>query len=155
VEIYSNYEIVSQHETFDEQTAVCGELMAEHVSLLVYGVVIGVHGNRDSGFKADLPKILSDIDGLSSLRKPLCICGDFNMSFSDNYYYTKSGREALEESFAANNLLLLTRNQPECIDHIAISRGFVGESNVRVEEWNLDKKLSDHKGICVEINPQK
>jgi endonuclease/exonuclease/phosphatase family metal-dependent hydrolase len=151
VEIYTDYEIINQHQTFDDQTAVCAELMTERGCLLVYGVVIGVHGNRDSDFKADLPKILSDIERLSSLGKPLCICGDFNMSFSDNYYYTKAGREALEESFTVNNLLLMTRNQPECIDHIAISRDFVTEADVTIEEWNLDKKLSDHKGINVEL----
>jgi endonuclease/exonuclease/phosphatase family metal-dependent hydrolase len=52
---------------------------------------------------------------------------------------------------AINGLELLTRKQPECIDHIAISRGFVGESAVRVEEWNYDKTLSDHKGIVAEL----
>jgi endonuclease/exonuclease/phosphatase family metal-dependent hydrolase len=151
VEIYTDYEIINQHKTFDDQTAVCAELMIEHGSLLVYGVVIGVHGNRDSGFKADLLKILSDIKRLSSMDKPLCICGDFNMSFCDNYYYTKAGREALEESFAVNNLLLLTRNQPECIDHIAVSRNLANKAAVTIEEWNLEKKLSDHKGISVEL----
>jgi endonuclease/exonuclease/phosphatase family metal-dependent hydrolase len=153
VEIYSNYEIVSQHETFDEQTAVCAELLTERGSLLVYGVIIGVQGSRDSGFKADLPRILDDIERLACMGKPICVCGDFNITFSDNYnyYYTKAGRTALEESFKTNNLLLLTRNQPQCIDHIAISRGFVGDADVRVEEWNHNKKLSDHKGICVEL----
>jgi hypothetical protein len=73
------------------------------------------------------------------------------MSFSDYYYYTKSGRSALEDSFAVNGLELLTRNQPECIDHIAISRSFINSRNYNVEEWNLDKNLSDHKGVCVEL----
>jgi endonuclease/exonuclease/phosphatase family metal-dependent hydrolase len=151
VEIYSNYEIVSQYETFDEQTAICAELLTERGSLLVYGVIIGVRGNRDSGFKTDLPRILEDIERLAATGKPLCVCGDFNTTFSDNYYFTNAGRNALEESFKANNLQLLTRNQPQCIDHIAISRGFVGEADVRVEEWNHDKNLSDHKGISVEL----
>jgi endonuclease/exonuclease/phosphatase family metal-dependent hydrolase len=151
VEIYSNYEIVSKHETFDEQTAVCAELATERGSLLVYGVIIGIQGSRDIGFKTDLPRIIDDIERLAATGKPLCVCGDFNITFSDNYYYTKAGRTALEESFKASNLLLLTRNQPQCIDHIAISRGFVGDADVLVEEWNHDKILSDHKGICVEL----
>jgi hypothetical protein len=73
------------------------------------------------------------------------------MSFCDNYYYTKSGRTDLEDSFAANDLELLTRNQAECIDHIAISKSFINSCNYNVEEWNLDKTFSDHKGIFIEL----
>ena len=47
---------------------------------------------------------------------------------------------------------MLTASQPECIDHIAISSSFVGSASYTVEEWNLDKRLSDHKGIAVSIN---
>ena len=39
----------------------------------------------------------------------------------------------------------------ECIDHIAVSTEFVGNSIIHVEEWNLDKSLSDHKGIAVTL----
>jgi endonuclease/exonuclease/phosphatase family metal-dependent hydrolase len=45
----------------------------------------------------------------------------------------------------------LTQDVPECIDHIAVSKGFAGE-RAAVAEWNKDKPLSDHKGIVVEIN---
>jgi exonuclease III len=151
VEICTNYEIIAQYKTFDEQTAVCSEVMTEHGSLIVYGVVIGIYGNRHNNFKIDLPRIISDISRHSKSGKSLCVCGDFNMSFCDNYYYTKSGRFALEDSFAANGLELLTRNQPECIDHNAISRSFINSRNYNVEEWNHDKNLSDHKGVCVEL----
>jgi endonuclease/exonuclease/phosphatase family metal-dependent hydrolase len=155
VEICTKYEIISQYKTFNEQTAICAEVLTERGNLLVYGVVIGVYGNRHNNLKTDLPQILDDISRLSKTGKPLCLCGDFNMSFCDNYYYTKAGRTALEEAFAANGLILLTRNQPECIDHVAISQSFVGNTKYAVEEWNIDKELSDHKGICVEIISQK
>lgn len=55
------------------------------------------------------------------------------------------------ESFAQNDLVLLTEAQPECIDHIALTRGFGNQKKVRVEEWNQDKLLSDHKGIVVTV----
>jgi len=37
------------------------------------------------------------------------------------------------------------------IDHIAISEGFISNMETEIGEWNLDKKLSDHKGIYVEL----
>jgi endonuclease/exonuclease/phosphatase family metal-dependent hydrolase len=151
VEICSNYELIGRRETFDEYTAVCAELMTERGALLVYGVIIGIFGNRHENFKADLPRIIADIDRLTAEGKPLCVCGDFNISFSDNYYYTKDGRTALEDMFTRNDIELLTRSQPECIDHIAVSRGFIDGLSLDVREWNHDKKLSDHKGVMVEL----
>jgi endonuclease/exonuclease/phosphatase family metal-dependent hydrolase len=125
--------------------------MTERGVLLIYGVVIGIFGNRHENFKSDLPRIIADIDRLATEGKPLCVCGDFNISFSDNYYFTKAGRTSIEEVFSRNAITLLTRNQPECIDHIAISHEYIGDSTFSVEEWNVDKKLSDHKGIVVEL----
>jgi len=37
------------------------------------------------------------------------------------------------------------------IDHIAISEGFISNMETEIGEWNLDKKLSGHKGIYVEL----
>ncbi len=151
VAIFTNYEVVKQHETFNSHRAVCTELLTEYGKLLVYGVVIGIYGNRHLSFSEDLPRILNDVERLAGDGTSLCVCGDYNISFSDNYYFTKAGRDSLEEVLATNNLELLTRNQPECIDHIALSRGFLGNMAVTLEEWNHDKKLSDHKGISVEV----
>ena len=56
------------------------------------------------------------------------------------------------QCFDECGISLLTGEQPECIDHIAVSEAFMSEQRVvGIEEWNLDKRLSDHKGICVEI----
>ena len=74
-----------------------------------------------------------------------------NCSFADYYYFTKFGRETLRESFTRNKIALLTGSRQECIDHIAISRNFIGAVDITVSEWNLDKSLSDHKGIVAEI----
>jgi hypothetical protein len=153
VAVCTNYDILNRHETFSEQTSVCVELMTERGALIVYGVVIGIYGNRHKNFIEDLQSISADIERLTATGKNLCVCGDFNCSFSDNYYHTKAGRTALEDMFSRSDLKLLTRNQPECIDHIAISRGFISVSAISIEEWNHDKELSDHKGIAVEMTP--
>lgn len=151
VSIFTNYDIVKQHTTFDDQTAVCVELQTEHGNLTVYGVVMGIYGNRHESYKRDLPLILADVKRLTVSGIPLCVVGDYNCSFSDNYYYTAAGRLAIEKTFSECGLELLTRDLPQCIDHIAISRkALTGLSN-HISEWNLDKSLSDHKGVAVEI----
>jgi hypothetical protein len=48
-------------------------------------------------------------------------------------------------------LNLLTGNIPECIDHIAISESFITNLETEFGEWNSDKKLSDHKGIYIDL----
>jgi hypothetical protein len=49
----------------------------------------------------------------------------------------------------------LTRDRRECIDHIAISDNFTRNKETEIGEWNLDKKLSDHKGIYVDLKNQQ
>ena len=154
VSIYTNYELVKRYATFDEHTAACVELKTDLGNLIVYGTVIGIYGNRHDSFMPDLSAQVADIERLASYGNPVCICGDYNCSFSDNYYFTKDGRARIEDMLIMNRLELLTRNQPECIDHISVSRELVGDSEVLVKEWNLDKKLSDHKGIMVEFTGQ-
>lgn len=150
VTIYSKYEIINHFETFDKNSSLCIALKTDYGDLVIYATIIGIYGNRNENFNIDLQKQLIDFDKYSK-NSNLCIIGDYNISFSDNYYFTKFGREELEKSFENNKLTLLTRNQNECIDHIAISTKFIENFKHEVFEWNLNKKLSDHKGILVEL----
>ena len=150
VTIYSNYEFVRSLSTFDEHTAVCVELKTDIGDLIVYGTIVGIYGNRHESFKHDLLCQAKDIERLAK-EGSLCVVGDFNCSFADNYYFTKNGRAALEDVFSKNEITLITRNQPECIDHIAVSNEFIANLTAKTTEWNLDKKLSDHKGIVIEL----
>lgn len=150
VSIFSNYPCVRQHETCDKYTAICVELATPIGNLLVYGTIIGINGNRHPSFKNDIVRQCEDFKKLASIGS-LCICGDFNCTFSDNYYFTKYGRDTLEQIFVDTKINLLTRNQMECIDHIAISQDFIANGNITVAEWNFDKSLSDHKGTIADI----
>ena len=150
VSIYTNYPCVKQYETYDKYTALCVELQTNVGNLLVYGTIIGIIGKNDESFRQDLLLQIKDYERLSQIGN-ICICGDFNCSFADNYYFTKFGRDTLSSSFAHNKISLLTENRLECIDHIAVSDDFVGNGSISVSEWNLDKSLSDHKGIVVDI----
>lgn len=152
VSIFTNYPCVRQHPTYDPYTAICVELEAERGNLLVYGTIIGIFGNRHPSFQPDLLEQVADFRRLAAGGASLCICGDLNCSFSDNYYYTKAGRDALLRSFEENRMRILTEAQSRCIDHIAVSSRFVESCDFQVQEWNLDKALSDHKGISVRIS---
>ena len=151
VSIYTNYECVQRYPTCDEATSVCVELVTGFGNLLVYGTIIGIKGNRDPNYKEDLSRQRADIGRLRKTGYKICMIGDFNCSFSDGYYYTKSGRNTMTEAFAVNNMEILTAELPECIDHIAVSANLIADRSVRIWEWNEDKRLSDHKGVAVEI----
>jgi len=149
VSIFTNYNSVKIYPTFDKFTSICVELETERGNLLVYGTIIGISGNRNKNFKIDLLKQLEDFKILSA--KNICVAGDFNCSFADNYYFTNFGRNNLLQTFSELEIELLTKNCAECIDHVAISKNFLSNRKFKFAEWNFDKKLSDHKGIFVDL----
>ncbi len=54
--------------------------------------------------------------------------------------------------FEDSRISILTVDKAKCIDHIAMSDSFMSGIKVRsIEERNLDCRLSDHKGIVIEI----
>jgi hypothetical protein len=75
----------------------------------------------------------------------------FNCGFADNYYFTKVGRDSILKFFDENNITILTRDRSECIDHIAVSDGFIKNKVILIDEWNYNQALSDYKGISVQI----
>lgn len=152
VSIYTNYKCIQQIDTYDNHTAICIEIETELGNLLVYGTIMGIFGNREKSFQTDLLKQMQDIRKFSAEGKQICVIGDYNLTFGDNYYYTKSGRELVDATFRECKIEILTRKRLECVDHIAISKSFIRDKKVVIYEWNQDKKLSDHKGIFVEIN---
>lgn len=149
VAIFTRYRCIRQYSTFDPHTSICVELETPKGNLLVYGTIIGIYGNRHPSFQQDLLEQLKDFSRLSKCGDGFCVCGDFNCSFLDNYYFTEKGRARLLRAFEENKLSILTAGQAECVDHIAVSNRILGGLPVMIEEWNLDKQLSDHKGIAV------
>ena len=151
VSIFTKVPAIRQYPVADVNTSLCAELDTHRGLLVVYGTIFGIHGNRRPSFRQDILQQMEDVRRLAKQGHAICLCGDFNCSFSDNYYFTNWARETLTEVFAACNLELVTGGQPECIDHIALSRSFLGQREAAVREWNLEKTLSDHKGICVDV----
>lgn len=153
VAIFSNFPINKIFKTYDDQTSCCAEFKTDFGDLIVYGTVVGIVGNTDPNFKTDLIKQTEDVANISKLGN-FCYAGDLNISFSDNYYFTRFGREKFLECFKNNLLKNLTESVPENIDHIILTESFTQGFNYEISEWNIDKILSDHKGICIEMkNP--
>ncbi len=150
VSIYSKYDFIGGIKTYRADTSICVKINTPLGDLAVYGTIIGTHGNRNESFIADLDKQLIDFDRIANSNN-FCISGDLNMTFADNYYYTKEGREKLNASFEQLKLLNLTANIPENIDHIVLSKTFVGIKQPKIEIWNSDKILSDHIGVSIEL----
>jgi len=149
VTIWSKYPATRSLETYDPFSSICVCLSTPLGELNVYGTVIGSYGNRDKGFTEDLEMQVADWQRLSGIGN-LCIAGDFNISFADNFYYTKIGRRELNDRLCDLKINVLTRKIKNNIDHIAISEASLGSVACKTGGWNTDrdkKMLSDHMGV--------
>jgi len=150
VTIFSKYPILRTFATYDDLTSCCAEIQTDFGNIMIYGTIVGITGKNDKNFNLDLDNQISDINRLSPLGN-FCFAGDLNISFSDSYYFTKNGRTKFNICFTANKLQNLTESISENVDHIVVSKNFIKDLYIQLSEWNLDKSLSDHKGVCVEM----
>lgn len=148
--IFSKYPSLGRISAFNDETSVCEMLDTPNGNIALYATIIGIYGNRHTSFKTDLDLQIQDFKRIGS-QHPIIIAGDFNISFGDNYYFAKDGRDKLNEAFGELELMNLTERVENNIDHIVVSEGLVGGIRSSIETWNLDKKLSDHIGVMVEI----
>ena len=148
VTIWSTYPFIKQYPTFNANISIC----IEFTDLIVYGTIIGTLGNRNKSFIPDLKSQIVDWGKIILMGKPVCIIGDFNISFSDNYYYTKEGRGLITDFINTNDLMNVTEYVPQNIDHIVLSKSFPKLNERSITTWNFDKKLSDHLGVCVSFS---
>lgn len=152
--ICSKKPFINKFETYNPYETVCVEVESQLGTIAVYGTVMGAFGNRNPLFLNDVHNQMNDIRQLVADGKRVCICGDFNLSFADNYYFTEKGRAAVMKTFDECKIYIATEKQNECIDHIALSEEITENCTVTVQEWNIEKKMSDHKGIFIDITPE-
>lgn len=119
VSVFTNYRCIQQYETYDKYTSICIEFETEKGNLTIYATIIGIYGNRQPTFIEDLLKQTADFKNIAAAGKNLCIIGDFNCSFADNYYFTTFGRNTLLKSFEENKIRLQTDGKRECADQNA------------------------------------
>ncbi|MFV8366252.1 endonuclease/exonuclease/phosphatase family protein [Flavobacterium sp. XS1P27] len=147
--IWTKYKIEKQLKTFDNFTSVCAEIQTSLGVLTIYGTIIGVFGGKDERFKTDLEFQSLDFENLSG---NICIAGDFNVYMIGYAYPSHEARKKLNQIFDNLNLQCLTREIADNVDHIVLSHDFIKDKKINIETWNLDKKLSDHIGICIHLS---
>ena len=148
--IWTKYEIGIQHKTYDSFTSVCVQIETLNGLLNVYGTIIGVFGGIGERFKSDLENQLLDFENLST-KSSICIVGDLNVTFSGRVYPSHDARNKLNLVFEKLELTNLTSEIENNVDHIILSKSFIENKIVKIEIWNLEKKLSDHIGICLTL----
>jgi exonuclease III len=150
VSILSRYPALLKHKTYDEYTTVCVDLDTPAGILTVYGVLIGVFGNRQPRFNEDLRGHLQDFDSIFP-GKQVCLAGDFNVTFSGRVWPGKAAREMLAGAFETFDLVNTTGHISDTVDHIVLSRHITENRKIQIDTWNIDKKLSDHHGHRIHI----
>ena len=150
VTIFSKYLSVRQIKTFRSDTSICIILNTPLGELSVYGTIIGNFGNRLPSFEEDLDCQILDFDKIAKSTN-LCVAGDLNISFSDNFYFTYGARDKLNSTFERLNLENLTAPIRNNIDHIVLSKNLIGQQRVIKEFWNDNYELSDHLGVAVTL----
>lgn len=145
--IWSKYAI-TQIAIKERFTSVCVQLPLE--KMIVYGTVIGILGIKKS-FSSDLRNQINDWEVIGATERNICIAGDFNVCWNGEKF-PKVGRDEIAKCFDRLSIENLTREIEGNIDHIAISKSYVKTAECK---WNLDKKLSDHIGVSVNIRLAK
>lgn len=152
VSIYSKYPIKSRIQTTDEFTSLAIELETTFGKLIVYGTIIGIFGySRDKDrFVKDFNDQESDFNKIFA-NENVCLIGDLNISLSGWIYPSKEYRENLNAIINQFDLDSSTASLKDNIDHILISKKFIKNREIQIEPFNVDKKLSDHIGICLTV----
>ena len=152
VSIYSKYPIKRRIQTTDEFTSLAVELETTFGKLIVYGTIIGIFGySRDKDrFVKDFNEQELDFNKIFA-NENVCLVGDLNISLSGWIYPSKEYRENLNNIINQFDLDKSTGNLDDNIDHILISKKFVKNREIQIEPFNVDKKLSDHIGICLTV----
>ena len=148
ITIFSKYPFVFQTITYDNFTAVCGEVITDLGNLMLYGSIIGSFGGKNKFFENDLHHQKEE---LKIIIKNICFAGDFNISFSGFPYPSRKVISETEQFFQENNLINLTKENLDCALHIVISKDFLKDLNYKSHIVSVDRKISDHDLVWVEL----
>jgi endonuclease/exonuclease/phosphatase family metal-dependent hydrolase len=160
--IWSRFGIKQVINTFEIDTAACAEIVTPLGPMLIYGTILTYANDKGANNKSkkweEHRKAIADHADKDWKRlaaefpdHSMCIAGDLNISFGDNYYFTELNRQDLLGVFKSLDMANLTADVKQNIDHIVVSKSLIEGCTVKTSTWNEDKQLSDHIGICVEI----
>lgn len=171
--IWSRLPIRKIIKTYDAETAVCAEIEASELNIIVYGTIItyqmdGVQSGKSKPWEehhkaisdhgVDWAKIIAD-----NRNSIFCVAGDFNQARdgSDWYFANTTNRKGIDDltkQLSLNNLSCLT-DEDFCksnklegrhnVDHICITSQYQ-QICKKVAVW-YEPELSDHNGVYVEL----
>lgn len=149
--IYSKFPIIESFETYNDYTSVCADIDTPKGIFTVYASIIGIMGNKQPHFNSDLSGQVEDFEKIFSGKENIIVMGDLNTTFSGRAYPSHIARNTLNLVFEKFNLINLTKNIDNNVDHIIISKKIAPLHLTKPVIWNSKKILSDHIGICVDI----
>jgi endonuclease/exonuclease/phosphatase family metal-dependent hydrolase len=149
-QIFTKYKILKQIQTFDAYNTIHLKVETPEGELSIYGGIIGVDGGTKKFFKRDLAGVLKDWSTLNK-EENICLAGDFNTILKGHRWPSIDAVDSLLTAFKKLELTNLTLGVPMAVDHIVLSNTLVGKSNMKLETWNANKKLSDHIGVLVDF----
>ncbi|GHV55811.1 hypothetical protein AGMMS49579_19480 [Spirochaetia bacterium] len=148
--IFSKYKFINTFETYDEYTSVCGEVETPFGNLILYGSIIGCFGGKDQYFKEDLLKQKEQIKAIS-MKGNLCYSGDFNISFSGYPYPNNAARSEMSNFFKEIHLVNTTEKNEDSVIHIVLSEKFINGLNIKRQRKRIERKISDHDLIMIDV----
>lgn len=150
VTIFSKFSIEKTFETYDAYTAICCQIDSPLGKLTLYGSIIGSFGGKDSYFENDLKNQKLEIERFAK-NQNLIYSGDFNISFSGFPYPSIIKVAEMNDFFNSNSLENLTRKNNNSVVHIVANRNILSEKTHAQEMIQIERKISDHNLILVEI----
>lgn len=148
--IFTKYPIIRTQNTYDKFTSICADIETPFGLLTFYATIIGVFGGLNPRFNQDLFMQMLDLDKLF-FKHPICIIGDYNITFSGRVYPSNSAQYIMNNLLQKFKTKNLTASIQDNVCHIAISKEFIQNKIQTIETWNMDKLLSDHIGIMVNL----
>jgi exonuclease III len=154
--IYSKYSKrnVNEFQLNDKKTSLAIEFDTEFGALVIYSTIIGTWFNKLPFAKKELENCIEDCERIYQLNSNIVIVGDLNTSFLESekcYSINSATTEALKTLFENLNLVNVTKDIKQNIDHIVIPKRFESsfkESN----EFVAKDYLRDHKGVFITLS---
>ncbi|MDN4013207.1 endonuclease/exonuclease/phosphatase family protein [Chryseobacterium gambrini] len=150
--LYSKIPYSKKYAVTDEKTNLALEFETELGKIVFYCTIIGTWFNRKPFVDIELQNTIHDCRKIYAENKNIFIVGDFNTSFrkgEEQFSINLKTTEALKNLFEELNIIPVTSEIKENIDHIIIPKVFSPNTEFRIF---VDKNVvSDHKGISISV----
>lgn len=151
--IYSKTKFIKKYPVLDNKTILALEFETDYGNIVLYATIIGTRYKEKPFAEIELDNCIKDCEKIIESNQNLIIVGDLNTSFLEfekNFIINTKTTELLKKLIEDLNLINVTKNISENIDHIIIPKkleNYLIESKVFVDKT----VLSDHQGIFITL----